>query len=434
MSRSSKPSGARGNGGPAAAAPHPSAARVHQRKSASAVRRLPSRLLLALAGLLILAAIAVAIWESDWMLERQAAHANREQIRALAAQMPGSAIVQYYYARRLAEEGRTQEAIEVLQRAYADDPNSARVAALLGDQLTRQARFEEAGALLQDFVRRHPREAEGHYALGIYDFRVFARPQAAAELKEALRLAPDDVRAWRALGEAQAALGQYADAAKAYGEALARAPGDADTLLRRGNAYLLGHNLDAAEADLRAASKAAPSRLDIRFALADLLARYRATSQAQQEAEQIFQQLLAANAPIPEAQRELGRLYSAQKRWREAETELRAYTDRKPEDAEGLYLYAAALRAQHKPDGAAQARFRAAKAAEETRRNLLLRVQSEPHNLQARLEQARFLEKHGEVAFAILAYERVLHLDPGNKEAQQALARLRPRLQGGGSR
>src|SRR5262249_15662013 len=161
---------------------------------------------------------------------------------------------------------------------------------------------------------------------------------------------------------------------RAYGKALDMEPGDHGTLLRRGTAYLHAHNLDAAEADLRAAVKAAPAALDARYALGEMLARYRLAAAAQKESEQILRSLLTENAGMGEAHRELGRVLGNQRRWQEAETELRAYVAARPADPEGLYLYTGALRRQGKPNSLVQQQFREAKAAEERHRNLLLQV------------------------------------------------------------
>jgi len=386
-------------------------------------------LILALAILLALTC-GVALWESDWMLERQAAHADRSRIADMARRMPNSEIVQYYYGRSLAQEGRTDDAIAALQRAANANPASARTVALLGDQMERAARFLEAGALLESFARRHPADPQILVALGVYYFRVYDRQQAVDSLTSSVRLAPNDVRAWRLLGEAELALGQPMQAADAYTKALALVPGDVNTLLRRATAWSNAYKPDQAESDLRAALKTAPGNVDVRYALASLLALQNPSPARLREAIQILRQMNADGAPLPQIHRELGRALSQQQRWVEAEAELRTFTTLMPDEPDGLYLYAIALRRQRKPDAAIMARYRAAKAVEETRRNLLLRVQSQPNDLRARLEQAHFLAQHGEAPFAVLCYERVLRLDPNNREARQALLALRPQTKG----
>jgi tetratricopeptide (TPR) repeat protein len=384
-------------------------------------------------ALLILPMIAlgIALWQSDGVLEWQARRADRKQITEMARNMPGSAIVQYHYGRRLMESGDLSGAVAALTSAHRADPSAGRVVALLSDLLSRQARFAEAGALIQGFTRQHPQDAEAQCALGIYYYRVFAHPQAAAAFQSALRLNPRDVRAWWGLAEAQMRLGNAAEAVNSYTQALALRPGEAQTLLHRAQAQLAQNNVTAAEQDMRAVLRMTPENAEARYALGELLARHRFTQAARREAEALLKPLLAANPPVIEAGRELSRVYTAEDRWPEAEALLRAFTEARPHDPEGFYLYARVLRHQGKPTAAVMARYQAVKADEEKRRNLLLRVQSEPRNVQARLEQARFLAQHGELAFALLSYERVLHYDPTNAEARQALASLRGRFQGG---
>jgi tetratricopeptide (TPR) repeat protein len=394
-------------------------------------RRILSRPVWSGLAALLLIALGIALWESDWMLERTASHASRAEIGDMAVRMPGSAIVQYHYARRLRDEGNISGAIAALERTRAADPNAARIVTLLSDLLERQARFTEAAALLYDFSRQHPRNAEAQHALGVYYYRVFAYPQAVTAFQAALNLNPHDVHARWGLAEAQMRLGNAAGAVNSYTQALAQLPGDAQTLLHRAHAQLAQKNNVAAEQDIRAALRPAPENAEARYALGELLARHRFTEAARREAETLLRPLLAANPPIIEAARELSRVYAAQGRWPEADAMLRAFTDARPNDPEGFYLYARALRHQGKPTTAVMRRYQALKADEETRRNLLLRVQSEPRNVQARLEQARFLAQHGELAFALLSYERVLHYDSKNAEALQALASLRDRFQGG---
>lgn len=390
--------------------------------------------LMAVCGVLLLGAAGFAFWESDWMLERQASQATREQLQSMVKSMPGSAIVQYHLGQRMAAEGQEEQAISALLQAHKIDPDSPRVVALLGDQLTRQSRFREAGALLQTYSRQHKHDSLTQVALGIYYYRAYEHAQAAAALQEAVKLSPKDVRAWRILGEAEMALGQYREALHAYDAALAREPNHSDTLVRRAAAYQMLNDINAAEIDLRAACRTAPDNVTARYLLAELLARSRATPDAQREAESILTELVAAPAPMPEAHRELGRIYSEQRKWPEAELEIRAYVAVKPQDARGLYLYAEILRRAGKSDRAVIASFNRAQADQERRKTLLLKVQGEPNNLAARLEQARYLAAHGEAAFAVLTYERVLRQDPQNREAQQALSRLRGGMQEGGPR
>ena len=387
-------------------------------------KRSPS-CLIAVCALLVLGAAGIALWESDWMLERQTSQASREQLQNMAEQMPGSAIVQYHFARRLAADGQEDQAISALIHAHEIDPNSPRIVALLGDQLTRQARFREAGGLLQNFTSQHPHDPQTQYALGVYYYRVYEQAQAVSALQKAVKLDPSDVRAWRVLGEAEMALGHYGEAVSAYDAALAHEPNHADTLARRGTAHQMLNDLPAAETDLRTACRLSPTNVTARYLLGELLAHYRPAPEAQREAETILRSLSAEPNPIPEVHRELGRVYSAQQRWPEAQTELLMYVAKKPNDATGLYLYARVLRLAGKSDKAIMRRYLKVQAEEETRKNLLLKVQADPNNLAARLAQAHYLAAHGETAFAILTYERILRQDPQNQEAQQALSRLR---------
>lgn len=380
---------------------------------------------------ILLGAAGVAVWESDWMLERQAAGAGPEQLRDMVGRMPGSAIVQYHFARGLAAKSDLPGAVSALEQARRDDPASARVVTLLADLLERQARFSEAGALVEDFARSHPQLGEAHYAFGVYLYRVFARPQAIRELQESVRLAPKEATSWRVLGEAYLALNRFSEAAGAYSKALELEPNDPATLIRRGAAYRAMQDMDRAETDTRAAVKISPRSPETRYALAELLERYRVTPEAQREAEPILRSLLSDNMFAADSRRELGQLFSTQGRWSEAAAELAAYLTIRPEDSVGLYLYAAALHRLGRPNGPVLKRFHAVKDYEEARRNLMLKVQSDPRNVPMRLQLGRLLAGRGETALALFCYERAMRLDPGNATARQAITALRIQSQKG---
>ena len=379
------------------------------------------------------AALAVRVWESDWMLERQAAHASPAEIRAMAGRLPGSAIVQYHYARSLAALGNRDEAIATLERARADDPGSARVVTELADMLERQARFGEAGALTEDFARSHPDSAEAHFALGVYLYRVFARPQAVAELQQAVRLAPGDARAWRILGESHLAVNKIPDGIAAFTKALTIEPNDPQTLIRRGMARAAAGDQQSAERDMRAALRIDPASAEARFELADQLAKHSSDEKSRREAETILDSLLNDPVKSTEAQRELGRLLTLEQRWKEAEAHLAAFVQSRPDDTEGLYLYADALRHNGKPAQAVMQRFTSLKAIEETRRVLLSRVQAEPNDISIRIRLARFLAAHGEPALAIVCYERAIRSEPGNRSLRSELEAVVSRAKEGPS-
>jgi tetratricopeptide (TPR) repeat protein len=365
------------------------------------------------------------------MLERQTSSASPAQLRDMVVRMPGSAIVQYHFARSLEAQGDLSGAVPALEQARRDDPSSARVVTLLADVMERQARFAEAGALVEDFARSHPQSGEAHYALGVYLYRVFARSEAIRELQHSVQLAPTETRPWRVLGEAYLAMNRFPEAASAYSKALEIEPGDSPTRIRRGAAYRAMQDLSRAETDTRAAVRLTPRSPEARFALAELLERYRATPAALREAEPILRSLLSDDTLAAESHRALGQLLSTEGRWLEASSELAAYVAIRPEDSNGLYLYAAALHRLGSPDSAIVKRFRTAKASEDARRDLMLKVQGDPKNVDLRLKLGRLLAGRGETALAIFCYERALRLDPGNTTARQALTALRLQSQKG---
>jgi tetratricopeptide (TPR) repeat protein len=389
-----------------------------------------SRGKIGLVAALVATAALVRLWESDWMLERQAAHASPAELRSMAERMPGSAVVHYHLARALAEARDTTGAIDELNKARQIDPESARTVTLLSDQLAQSARFSEAGALAESFARSHPSSSEAQYALGVYLYRVFARPRAAEALRKAVQLDPRDARAWRTLGESLLALDKFGEAAGAFTKAIEIEPRDVQTRIRRGMARSSSQDLAHSEADFREALRMDPRSPEAKFWLADFLARNGRDEQAKQEAERLFRSLLNDPAKAIDAELALGRILDSRSQWPEAEPLLAAYTAARPRNTEGLYLYGKALRGLHKPADAVFARFHALKKVEEARRDLLSRLQIQQDNVPLRLQLARLLAANGEPAFAIVCYERALRLAP-SEQVRGELAGVRARLDGG---
>jgi Tfp pilus assembly protein PilF len=57
------------------------------------------------------------------------------------------------------------------------------------------------------------------------------------------------------------------------------------------------------------------------------------------------------------------------------------------------------------------------------------RLQSDPRNVALNLQYAAAAEKEGKLKWALPAYERALSADPGNRDAQSGIDRIRKKLQ-----
>jgi predicted TPR repeat methyltransferase len=57
------------------------------------------------------------------------------------------------------------------------------------------------------------------------------------------------------------------------------------------------------------------------------------------------------------------------------------------------------------------------------------RLENDPRNATLNLQYAAAAEKAGKLKWALPAYERALSADPGNREAQSGLDRVRKKLQ-----
>jgi hypothetical protein len=57
------------------------------------------------------------------------------------------------------------------------------------------------------------------------------------------------------------------------------------------------------------------------------------------------------------------------------------------------------------------------------------RLEADPRNVALNLQYAAAAEKEGKLKWALPAYERALAADPGNREAQSGIDRIRKKLQ-----
>ncbi len=207
-------------------------------------------------------------------------------------------------AELLTREDRIPEAEKALERALHLAPDQAGLAVTRASLLFRLSRYDEARGVLGPVLGRHPDHPFAHYFLGAILLRVGDPQEAVRHARRATEAtgdeAPPRAEALHLLGEALLAVGEDAAGEAALREALAVAP------WHPGPAYLLGRLL------LRTGRDAEGARLLDRFSRArraaeaveigiQLLARDPAAARAQ------FQEALRIFPGHPEAARQLAR-------------------------------------------------------------------------------------------------------------------------------
>jgi tetratricopeptide (TPR) repeat protein len=100
----------------------------------------------------------------------------------------------------LAEQGRAEEAIALLQRAAQLQPHSPRFHHNLGVALAQRGRHDEAVAALEQALRLRPDYADACFNLGNALRELGRRDEAIARFQQALRLRPEHANAGNNLG------------------------------------------------------------------------------------------------------------------------------------------------------------------------------------------------------------------------------------------
>jgi arylsulfatase A-like enzyme/predicted Zn-dependent protease len=137
---------------------------------------------------------------------------------AIAAGVAGPVVVRER-ARRLAAAGHPEQAVALLEpRAEGADPE---MLALLAVALADSGRAEDALALLERARRRDPRNPTLLESLGAVALRLERTAVALEALEAAVQAAPERASTWNALGVARFRAGSPADAVEAWKRAVA---------------------------------------------------------------------------------------------------------------------------------------------------------------------------------------------------------------------
>ncbi|GMU02540.1 hypothetical protein KH5H1_66600 [Corallococcus caeni] len=117
-----------------------------------------------------------------------------EALSRAYSRAPGDPLVGVRYGRLLSRMGRPEDALKVFTSLEGKVP-AARLLVEQGLVLTKEGRSREAVRLLQQAVQKDPKLAEGHFQLGIAWFQLGNQDAAEEALRQADRLDISDTRA-----------------------------------------------------------------------------------------------------------------------------------------------------------------------------------------------------------------------------------------------
>jgi arylsulfatase A-like enzyme/Tfp pilus assembly protein PilF len=160
----------------------------------------------------------------------------------------------------LAQTGRTQEALEVLQPLSSQNAEPATLT-VMAHALADAGRPDEAVALLERALAADARNAEAHELLGTIDLGLRKPEEARAHLQQAVALNPRLPAAWNSLGVALYAVEGPDAALKAWQQAVALDQTQYDALLNIGLVAAKSGRMDQARQALhRFVATAPPER------------------------------------------------------------------------------------------------------------------------------------------------------------------------------
>jgi tetratricopeptide (TPR) repeat protein len=233
-------------------------------------------------------------------------------------------------ARLLANQDKTEQAIEKLREANRLRPDYPLALYNLGVLLSRTDRAAEGEQLLRQALARDPQSFQTWNALGTTLLKLKRRQEAGEAFQKSLDIKADFDFAWNNLGTVHEEAGQHDRAIEAFRRALEINPRHGGFRTNLGNALLESGRLDEAVVVLQQATRDAPDS----YAALDSLGRALLKAQKYVEAEQrlrIATQLAPDYAPSHVS---LGVALLAQGKADDAAQSLRRALEIAPDDAE----------------------------------------------------------------------------------------------------
>ncbi len=170
----------------------------------------------------------------------------------------------------LAQQGKLNDAVLLLQRALAGRPDAFEVHSNLGVALLALGRAEEAAGHFTKALALNPRHAEALNGLGLAKGQLGRHEEALVHLRKAVAVRPDFAEAHANIGLALRELGRSDEARAACEEAIAAVPDSPAVYFELAKAHAEIGELAAAEAAYDKALRAAPMRTDIHRQLAQI--------------------------------------------------------------------------------------------------------------------------------------------------------------------
>jgi tetratricopeptide (TPR) repeat protein len=311
--------------------------------------------------------------------------------------------------RLLAASGDDQQAIQLLQHAYALMPQSADAAYQLGLALQRSNRMSEAIPLFQSAAAADPNNPDILANLGMALCQQQKATQAVPLLQKAVQLAPSDPIAHQNLAAAYIQLSQFDDAVSELRIALKLSPDSPQLHYNLGLALKEQDNIAAAIPELQTAERLDPAMSEPPYVLGILHMQAGQYDEAARE----LSTSLKLQPENGDGWATLGSVYNHLDQLDQATAALDQAIQRLPLQPDPHLTLAAVLAKQKKPEDAKAER---AKAAE------LMRANMNRQRAEVAAHSGTSLLQNGKVPEAIVEFQNAISFDPSYPEAHLGLA------------
>jgi len=290
-----------------------------------------------------------AVEQTGWI--GRGAPASRKLFDNVLAQRPANALDPRQtpvwltnQARLLANQDKTEQAIEKLSEAIRLRPDYPLALYNLGVLLSRSGRAEEGEQRLRQALAKDPQSFQTWNALGTTLLRLKRRQEASQAFQKSLDIKSDFDFAWNNLGTVREELDQYGPAIEAFRRALEINPHHGGFRTNLGNALLESGRLEEALVELQQAARDAPDS----YAALDSLGNALLKARKYAEAEQRLRMATRLEPDYADSHTSLGVALLEQGKVEEALQTLRQAVKIAPEDPAARRQLQAALARQRK--------------------------------------------------------------------------------------
>ncbi|MCS6862957.1 MAG: tetratricopeptide repeat protein, partial [Abditibacteriales bacterium] len=387
-------------------------------------------------GIIVLGVIALMVALNRVDLggeEERLKRATTDELRRLVEQEPNNLRARFHLAARLGtQEGRYEEAYQVLRPAAEKQPHAEEVQYAFAQLAISTKRLDEAIDALNRVTQINPERTDVHRQLASIYGQIGLFPEVAAKLEPILAAHPEQPPLWDALGKAYLKMGDLDKAEEAYRLLTKRMPKMGSAHVGMGFVWLAKGYPQAAEENFRRG-----------------LLSYRVDERAYLGLARLYQQITWTDARLPQIVQEmedavrffpqdamshfvLGKAYARQNRVAEALKELHAAARLPGAPAETWQLLAVLYQRAGNTAAAATAekKYRAAAATEREEKQLKQSAAASPRDAQRQFALARFYVARKNLPAAWIYFTRGLRERQDQPAAKEAAA-VRKRLLAG---